>query len=463
MDHHIASHSEHSARLPTETCEVIITAVYDHRYDHVPGMLRTLWCCSLVCRAWRPRAQKVLFTYVTIRDPERLVRFGELLQQSPHLGAYVHKLTLRGRHHVPYSSATLFPAVLRGKLPNLEDLYIVESFSDDPLLAQPSPEEIQLPSLPSHKFLPSLLTAVSHIRQLALQNTNFSSFGELARFLNVLQDLQRLMLWDVSWTVTGQLPPCMSSKDNPQRGFLPNLKVFQCYDVPEQGRQWLISALGSSLRMLVMNFPNERSEHANADVDLRSLPNLTNLSLRIAPSMLGVNAVLHPLRSMLRTWQTSQDNPLSRTSPHDRNLKFEPWQCPNHTRQTYAELLDSVGELVESAEGILDQPTAPGSEHDGFDRQRNPCRATVVIALPKDSAKWETWWRIRAAECFPTFWKWRKLSVNAIKRVDARREWQEDYSFYYQDTPGDAELLREEYKDLQALQHTARACRRRVR
>ncbi|TFK79049.1 hypothetical protein K466DRAFT_606440, partial [Polyporus arcularius HHB13444] len=143
-------------RLPIEVCERVIEAVYDGRYEFVSTSLATLSSCALVCRAWRPRAQRVLFEFVLLRDKDTLYRIAQLLDASPELGSYVRTLALRGYLHVPYSPAVLFLAALRGRLANLANLYI-QGFDDNEKAANPLPEgEKELPFLPIYRYFPSL-------------------------------------------------------------------------------------------------------------------------------------------------------------------------------------------------------------------------------------------------------------------------------------------------------------------
>ncbi|RDX49089.1 hypothetical protein OH76DRAFT_554106 [Lentinus brumalis] len=251
--------AEPRLRVPIEVCECVIEEVYDDDYRSVSTSLATLSSCALVCRAWRPRAQRVLFEYVLLRDKDALYRFAELLDASPELGTYVHTLELRGHIHVPYSPAVLFLAALRGRLTNLAALFI-SGFDDPEKAANPLPEgEKELPFLPIYRYFPSLLTSISHIRRLDFVVVRFPSFGDFARFLSMLPNLNTLCCARVSWAVLGLEPVCMAkrSSHDSRKMFLPNLALLECYDMDELGRQRLLSALGPSLQQLVIKFPND--------------------------------------------------------------------------------------------------------------------------------------------------------------------------------------------------------------
>ncbi len=212
-------------RLPIEVCERIIEAVYDSRYTLVSTSLATLSGCALVCRAWRPRAQRVLFEFVLLRDKDALYCFAELLDASPELGTYVRTLAFRGYLHVPYSPAVLFLTALRGKLTNLVELFIY-GFRDAEKALNPLPEgEKELPFLPIHPYFPSLLMSISHIRRLDFVDVRFPSFGDFARFLSTLPSLNVLACHRISWAVLGLEPVCMvkRSSAHSRKMFLPSL------------------------------------------------------------------------------------------------------------------------------------------------------------------------------------------------------------------------------------------------
>ena len=205
----LRSRAEVKPRLPIEVCEYIIDAVFDDRYRLAPVSLDTLSSCALVCQAWRPRAQRVLFGYVILRDREGLYRFSELLDTSPELASYVQILALRGNIHLAYSTAMLFPAVLRGRLINLQSLYIDELDPEDRAVRRPQIDDKELSTLPIHPYFPYLLTSISRIRRLDLTLIRFPSFADFARVLNALSNLEELCCERVSWSVFGREPLCM--------------------------------------------------------------------------------------------------------------------------------------------------------------------------------------------------------------------------------------------------------------
>lgn len=224
----VPSQVEDDPQVPIEVWERVIEAVYDDRYTLALAALATLASCALVCRAWRPRAQMVLFEYVILRDKDALYRFAALVDASPQLRTYVRGLALRGYLHVPYSPAVLFLTGLRGKLPNLAH-FSINGFDDNEKAAKPlAVGQKELPCLPIHRYLPSLLASISHIRRLYLSDVRFPSFGDFARFLYTLPDLKVLNCRRVSWAVFGQEPICMMAKRQAynilRETFLPKLE-----------------------------------------------------------------------------------------------------------------------------------------------------------------------------------------------------------------------------------------------
>lgn len=216
-------------RLPIELCEKVIEGIYSERFYLVSDALATLSRCSLVCRAWRPRAQMILFTYVLLKDKEMLHRFAALLDRAPHLGRYVRTLSLRGHHHRSDSIVVLFPTVLRRRLPSLVRLSIAEEQAAPPdVPSEPSANKKPPPCLPIHPRFSSLIAPFAHVRELNLSNTNFPSFGDLCRILDPLTGLREILALSVSYNVLGLLPQCVLKNvgGGKYKRFLPNLRAL---------------------------------------------------------------------------------------------------------------------------------------------------------------------------------------------------------------------------------------------
>ena len=69
------------ARLSTEICEMIIDCVVDDS-DYNTVKVETLMACSLVCRAWRPRSMKGLFSTVNLHGEDRTRSFTNVIQRQ---------------------------------------------------------------------------------------------------------------------------------------------------------------------------------------------------------------------------------------------------------------------------------------------------------------------------------------------------------------------------------------------
>ncbi|RPD57670.1 hypothetical protein L226DRAFT_573616 [Lentinus tigrinus ALCF2SS1-7] len=246
-------------RLSIELCEHVIDAVYDYYYQFIVESLATLSKCTLVCRAWRPRAQMMLFESVLIGDTAKLHRFAALLDDSPRLREYVHRLALRGYLHIPASPAVLFPTIMRLRLPNLTHLYLQDITSKEKLETSLPKGVKELPSVPVHPYFPSLLSTFNHVRRLDLVRIRFCSFGDLCRVLSGLSGLPELSCDNVSWQVFGTLPPGVLkaiSNAHPRKPFLSKLRTLNCYDMDEKGRATLVASLGPSVSDLSFTSPN---------------------------------------------------------------------------------------------------------------------------------------------------------------------------------------------------------------
>ena len=232
-------------RLPIELCEHIIESIYSERFYLVSSALLTLSRCSLVCRAWRPRAQAILFTYVLLKDTAALHRFAALLARAPHLGRYVRTLSLRGHHHRADSTVVLFPTVLRDRLPSLVRLSIAEAEAEPEHAQRETAASLPAgtgtdtdrratgqkkpPCLPIHPRFPALMAKFAHIRELNLSNTTFPSFGDLCRVLAPLTGLREILALSVSYGVLGLLPQCVLKNVIPgasSKRFLPELRAL---------------------------------------------------------------------------------------------------------------------------------------------------------------------------------------------------------------------------------------------
>ncbi|KAI0737237.1 hypothetical protein C8Q80DRAFT_433123 [Daedaleopsis nitida] len=179
--------------LPVEVCESIIDNVRPRQlFDHQGWLLSSaaLSACSLVCRAWRPRAQISLFDVVVLSSPRCLYRLAALLLESPHISTYIYEIRLYG-HCIQNSNSVLalFPTVIGSKVLNLRSLALYTTESNEPSrvvthpdasVDSPTPahEEIPLPYLPIHPRFSTLLKAISKLTSLRVGVVKFKSLGD---------------------------------------------------------------------------------------------------------------------------------------------------------------------------------------------------------------------------------------------------------------------------------------------
>ena len=270
---------------PTEVCENIIDMLYSVNAADTLKDIPTLRNCALVCRAWRVRSQRVLFYKVQLSDRTSLHRLSAILDDAPHLREYVHEVDLTGYHlHNTTSIFALFPAAFARKLPKLERLY-VGHLLDDAETWHPKPPDPPkakaLPYIPLHPYFPSILSSFTSISRLLLQNITFRSFGEFARVLHGLPNLEDVSCYSVRWINPGGAHPGAANFTPWATGkqvlppFAPKLQVlrvrvsdavsshsgltesscFQLYDIAVHGAERLISTRGPHLTWLEMTIP----------------------------------------------------------------------------------------------------------------------------------------------------------------------------------------------------------------
>lgn len=88
-----------SCRLPLiELCEAIIDVLaYNNAYSEQREWESTLCACALTCRAWRARAQHVLWNSPRLVGEQRLALFISGLRTAP--SSFISTLILAGRSH----------------------------------------------------------------------------------------------------------------------------------------------------------------------------------------------------------------------------------------------------------------------------------------------------------------------------------------------------------------------------
>lgn len=201
-----------SPYVPVEVCEHVIDMLYSGiDLLEVLEYVAALRSCSLVCRAWRIRAQKMLFYLVHLGDIASLYKFAAVLRDGKHLAAYVHEVVLSGRYlQTTTSILSPFLAIFQsGKLPNLHRLTVLAvsvstKWYPSGSAHSESPKAKPLPHIPLHPRFPTFLSAFTTISTFELQETRFCSFGEFVRMVSSLPNLKNLGCTSVRWNTLGR-------------------------------------------------------------------------------------------------------------------------------------------------------------------------------------------------------------------------------------------------------------------
>ena len=216
--------------IPIEVFENVIDSLYSTPLDDQLQSSDALRSCALVCRAWRVRAQMMLFHSVVLSDAAALYRFSTALDLGRHLSSYVRELILTGRYlHTTTSILALFPSILRGKVPNLMDLQVIHIPEDaDWYPESPAERQRKLQCVPLHPRFPLLLSSSFFpIKHLHLEDVTFCYFSDFVHVVNALRTLQSLVCYNVRWMILGMLPACMSRREGraaSQASFAPSLE-----------------------------------------------------------------------------------------------------------------------------------------------------------------------------------------------------------------------------------------------
>ncbi len=220
--------------IPVEVCENFIDMLYSPYRDFSDELENFVGLrnCSLVCREWRIRAQRMLFYAVHLNDVASLYRFAATLQTGPHLCTCVHEVTLISRSlHTTVSILSPFTAVFAGKLVNLQRLRVWRISESDAWYpaTSDSPKAISLLHTPLHPRFTVLLASFTTISTLQLACVTFRSFGEFARIIHSLPTVETLMCHSVAWTTLGPLPAFLESTDMRRTSprFAPKLRLLK--------------------------------------------------------------------------------------------------------------------------------------------------------------------------------------------------------------------------------------------
>ncbi|TBU52138.1 hypothetical protein BD310DRAFT_257839 [Dichomitus squalens] len=393
--------------LPLELVHLIMDELYSNSIpqDHCYRNQQTYRSWSLVCRAWRPYAQKPLFSIIELTDSEFLHRFATILDLAPHLASYVKMLRVYSRYlHTFDNVFALLPAALHTRLVNLRELMVTRNSEDDvwhPHALLPSrPDEMRYIPL-SPNFFNSLCT-LNNVTVFKLYWVSLERFSDLARAVHSLSNLQVLVCIQVHWMYIDDIPPFLSpvTSTEPTR-FLPELSDLTLSFLDAHGTERLLSALrGSSLTKLYVDCPTYHSTTItpfypvdlftgrSIGVDLRHLPYLKSLWITIPYTLSLFPDLPEAMTSVIRSWV-----------PHGihgtRTLTFTATYEYDFTREEFVDVLRALGPVVED---VLLGAGSGDIENSG--RQQEFSGIVLEVSVIDVSEKHD-WWRDRARECFP--------------------------------------------------------------
>ncbi|PIL32984.1 hypothetical protein GSI_05102 [Ganoderma sinense ZZ0214-1] len=263
--------------IPTEVCENVIDMLYDLHTYITRENISTLHSCTLVCRAWRVRSQRMLFYQVQLADATSFRRLSTVLDHAPHLRDYVFQVELTGYHlHYTTSIFALFPAVFTGKLPNLFHIDVVH-FDDTEesnfSKTLDSPKAKALPYIPLHPRFPAFLSAFTAVSVFYLQDTTFRTFSEFARMLHGLPNLEQLTCNSVRWIAPGGSHPDADFTKQPEwaagkdtlPSFAPKLRELYLFNIALYGAKRLIWMREPHLTRLSLAIPVSSDPEELAD------------------------------------------------------------------------------------------------------------------------------------------------------------------------------------------------------
>ncbi|KAI0363125.1 hypothetical protein BV20DRAFT_1058314 [Pilatotrama ljubarskyi] len=175
---------EHS-RLPIELSEYVIEALswHDGYPDSAAEAQANLYACALTCRAWRPRAQFILWREPWVTEDHRVIAFIAVLRCiAPSLAHHVRAL---GINHLPLSGpGDLFLL----SLPNLKHLHMFSLHFD----------AIAVP--PSLRTRLMLCAAVIHLE------LSFCTFDSLRTIFDIIWSCPQLRFLDIFGCTYRQAP-----------------------------------------------------------------------------------------------------------------------------------------------------------------------------------------------------------------------------------------------------------------
>ncbi|PIL29499.1 hypothetical protein GSI_08307 [Ganoderma sinense ZZ0214-1] len=434
---------------------------------------------ALVSRAWRTCAQAVLFRTVELPDPVHLRRFAALLGSTPHLAVYVRVLRAYSRDlHTHDNILALLPTVLPGDvLPNLRSLLVTRVTEQDtwhPHASRP-PSDKELAYMPlsldsplstdtstgsvdgGGSFTRGLEAHFAGVSELYLSYVTFETFGALAQTLHALRNLRLLSCLEVRWRALGAMPECLAWKSEGegegggrgqgqvqgQDAFLAKLEDLTIAYMDLHGVERLLSALGgrsTALKGLYIDCPHycpmtfwdppsvDPETGVPLGIDLRAFSRLGSLWLALPYALSACRELPELVAALLRTWAPAKEGV-------PRKLTLTPSYESDFTRAEFAEVLRTLGPVIEDVLGVQSE-----SEGEGEVGEKSVVRvrqgesgvsAEVEVEVEVevcvvDKADMCEWWRGEARASFVRLGARGRLDVTFEKGFWPEAQWLDD-------------------------------------
>ncbi|KAI1783490.1 hypothetical protein LXA43DRAFT_332458 [Ganoderma leucocontextum] len=402
---------------PVEVCEHIIDMLYSgidvyEDLEHAAA----LRSCSLVCRSWRIRAQRMLFYSVHLGDVASLYKFAAVLQAGLHLGNYVHEVALSGRYiHTTASMLSPFLAIFQvGKLPNLHRLAVLPVLDSTTWYPQ-TPNRLNakaLPYIPLHSHFPLFLSAFTTLSSLQFEETMFRSFGEFARMVYSLPNLETLVCNSVRWKTLGRaFTEQTDGRPRTCPPFALKLRNIIFWNSGSRTAEWLMSACGPHLTSLNIGIPlgdTPEEPASGVAIDLGSFPELGKLTIMPSRVEFSTNQQCGDLlKAMLASWKPQLSEPKLVFGAYD-------WSC-RFTRQEFARILEVFGTITESWRADIA----------GISGNSTGVKYKFFVIMHDRKGRREPW-VARLCAAFPTWLRLGGLIARISESLGRNYEWKSD-------------------------------------